>query len=138
MSTERLTMEDRVVPYVGIFIYILLMIISIGLIFYGPFCDFIKNENRYVQTYHKINELNMPLKWPDIIICKSPMIKDKEKYVDFMKRKYGNESEFAKLKDEVFYTKGEDFVYALSIGSTYESALNRSKLLPIKPPYIQV
>ena len=138
MNTERLTTEDRVGPIVGIFIYILLMAVSVGLIFHGPLWDFIKNENRYVQTYHKINELNMQLKWPDLIICKTPMIKDKHKYTDFMKRKHGNQSEFDKLKDEVFYTKEEDFVHALSIGSTYELALNRSKVLPLKAPYIKV
>ena len=65
----------------------------------------------------------MQLKWPDLIIFKTPMIKDRQKYS--MKRKYENQSKFDKLKDEVFYTKEENFVYALSIGSTYELALNR-------------
>ena len=73
-----------------------------------------------------------------VIFLFTPMIKDKHKYTNFMKRKHGNQSEFDKLKDEVFYTKEEDFVHALSIGSTYELALNRSKVLPLKAPYIKV
>ena len=78
------------------------MAFSIGLIFHGPFWDFIKNENRYVQTYHKINELNMQLKWPDLIICKTPMIKDRQKYSSIMKRKYENQSKFDKENLTVF------------------------------------
>ena len=53
-----------------------------------------------------------------------------------MNKKYKNQSEFETLRKEVFYTKPEDFVKAISIAPTYDLALNRSKILPIKPPYV--
>ena len=120
-------MKVKVTPFVCILTYSLLLAITFGLIFNGPFSDYIKNENIYVQTYQNIKDINMPLKWPDLILCKSSKIKDVQKYTDFMGGKYKNQSEFDNLRKEVFYTEAWEFVYAISIGSTYELALSRAK-----------
>ena len=79
-------MEVKVTPFVCILTYSILLTITFGLIFNGPFSDYIKNENRYVQTYQKINDTDMQLKWPDLILCKSSKIKNVEKYADLMEK----------------------------------------------------
>ena len=94
-------MEVRVSSIVRTFIFILLFAITVGVIISGPFYDFIKRENKYLHTNQKINNIDMPLKWPDLILCKSPMIKDEQKYVEFMRRNYQNQSQFTKLKDDI-------------------------------------
>ena len=130
-------MEVKVTPFVCILTYSVSLTITFGLIFNGPFSDYIKNENRYVQTYQKINDTDMQLKWPDLILCKSSKIKNVEKYADLMEKYYQNQSEFDNLLTKVFYTKAKDFVYAIGIGSTYASALSRAKVVPIEPPFVK-
>ena len=99
---------------------ILFLGISLSIIISGPFCDYIKDENRYIQSYKKINDLKEPLKWPDLILCKSPMIKNQENYLNLMTQKFENESEFQILTKKVFFTQPKEFVYAIGIGPTYE------------------
>ena len=38
-----------------------------------------------------------------------------------------NESEYQALLEEAFFTKPEEIVFALSIGTDYKTALNRAK-----------
>ena len=99
---------------------ILFLGISLSIIISGPFCDYIKDENRYIQSYKKINDLKEPLKWPDLILCKSPMIKNQENHLNLMTQKFENESEFQILIKKVFFTQSKEFVYAIGIGPTYE------------------
>ena len=49
-----------------------------------------------------------------------------------------NESEYQTLLEEAFFTKPEEIVFALSIGTDYTTALNRAKEIPIKSPYVEI
>ena len=108
-------------------VYTGLLTISLYIVFIGPFSDFIRNEKRFVQTYQKTNDLKEPLKWPDVVICKSPTTKNKETYKVFMDKKFANESEYQDLIKEVFYTQPKEFVYAFGIGATYHEAIQHAK-----------
>ena len=88
-------------------VYTFLFVVSLILILSGPFSDYICKEHLYVQSYQKVDKISFPLKWPDLIICKSPLNKNEQKYHDFMNMKYGNEEEFENLTNEVFFTKPE-------------------------------
>jgi hypothetical protein len=82
------------------------------------------------------------LEWPDLTICKNPRDKDQTKYAEFMQKgrtsNFTNESEYQTLLEEAFFTKPEEIVFALSIGTDYTTALNRAKEIPIKPPYVEI
>ena len=97
-------------------VYTFLFVVSLVLILSGPFSDYICKEHLYVQSYQKVDKISFPLKWPDLIICKSPLNKNEQKYHDFMNMKYGNEEEFENLTNEVFFTKPKEIIYAISIG----------------------
>ena len=108
-------------------VYTGLLTISLYIVFIGPFSDFIRNEKRFVQTYQKTNDLKEPLKWPDVVICKSPPNKNKEKYIEFMNKTFENESEYQALIKQVFYTQPKEFVYAIGVGATYDIATQNAK-----------
>ena len=108
-------------------VYTGLLTISLYIVFIGPFSDFIRNEKRFVQTYQKTNDLKEPLKWPDVVICKSPPNKNKEKYIEFMNKTFENESEYQALIKQVFYTQPKEFVYAIGVGDTYDKATQNAK-----------
>ena len=55
-----------------------------------------------------------------------------------MTSNFTNESEYQTLLEEAFFTKPEEIVFALSIGTDYTTALNRAKEIPIKPPYVEI
>ena len=118
-SMKKRVMEVKLSPIVCFIVYTFLLLVSLVLISSGPLSDYICHENLYVQSYQKVDKLNVPLKWPDLTICKSPMNKNEQKYHDFMKRQYKNESEFEDSINEVFFTKPDEIVYAISIGPTY-------------------
>ena len=124
-------------PLVCFLVYTFLFVVSFVLILSGPFSDYICKENLYIQSYQKVDKINFPLKWPDLIICKSPLNKNEQKYHDFMNMKYENKEEFENLTNEVFFTKPEEIVYAISIGPTYSIALSRAKLIKIESPYVE-
>ena len=130
-------MEVKVTHFVGFLTYSILLVITFGLIINGPFFDYIKNENRYIQTYQKINDIDMQLKWPDLILCKSSKIKNVKKHADFLEGNYKNQSEFDNLLKDVFYTEAKEFVYAIGIGSTYDLALRRAKVISVEAPYVK-
>ena len=77
-------MKFEISPIFCFLVYMILLLISLGIIYSGPFCEYVKHENRYVQNYQKIRDLKESLKWPDLILCKSPMIKSQENYLNFM------------------------------------------------------
>jgi hypothetical protein len=75
-------------------------------------------------------------------ICINPRDKDQFKYAEFMQKgmtlNFSNEYEFQTLLEEVYFTKPEEIVFALSIGTDYTTALNRAKEIPIKPPFVEI
>ena len=120
-------MEPKVNSILCFLVYTVLLTISLYIVIIGPFSALIEKETRFVQTYKKTNDLKEPLKWPDVVICKSPPNKNKEKYVEFMAKKFANESEYQALMKEVFYTQPKEFVYAIGVGVTYDIAVQNAK-----------
>ena len=80
-------------------------------------------------------ELEKPIEWPALVICKKPVDKDKTKYQEFMSKgmteSFKDQMEFDKLKNETFYAEVKDIIYAITIANSYLKGINRAKEIPI-------
>ena len=80
-------------------------------------------------------ELDKPIEWPALIICKKPIDKNKTKYQEFMAKgiteSFKDKIEFNKLKNETFYADVKDIIYAVTIANSFLKGVNRAKEIPI-------
>ena len=128
---------------VCLMVYGTLTIITLTILFEGPITDVLKDENTFVETRHKKSSLKTPLKWPALTICKSPRDKNKEKFLEFISKgrnkTFANESEYQTLLDEAFFTKPQEIIRTLSIGTDVFTSIQRAKLkeIPVQSPYVE-
>ena len=75
-------------------------------------------------------------------ICRSPFIKNREKYDEFAKKSvqknFTNENEFNELIDEAFFNKPEDFILAFNVAEDVNDAFANMTRFPIEPPYVRI
>ena len=80
-------------------------------------------------------ELDKPIEWPALVVCKKPVDKNKTKYQEFMAKgtteSFKDKIEFNKLKSETFYADVKDIIYAVTIADSFLKAVNRAKEIPI-------
>ena len=80
-------------------------------------------------------ELEKPIEWPALVICKKPVDKNKTNYQEFMDKgiteSFKDKIEFDKLKNETFYAEVKDIIYAVTIANSYLKGVNRAKEIPI-------
>ena len=80
-------------------------------------------------------DLDKPIEWPALVICKKPVDKNKTKYQEFMTKgtteSFKETIEFNKLKNETFYADVKDIIYSVTIANTFLKGVNRAKEIPI-------
>ena len=117
-----------------------LFIFAFTIIYQGPFKAVLKNENTFVQTTISSIDLVDPLKWPILTICKNPCDKNSEKFMKLMtkskNRSFANQTEFEKLIKESYFTKPNDFVFAIGLGSSYRASLEKNNTVFPQHPYV--
>ena len=66
------------------------------------------------------SDLPQPIEWPDLQICKAPIVKDLDMYKAFLekshKMSFQNETEFESMAEQIFYTKVNEIITAIGIG----------------------
>ena len=86
-----------------------------------------------------ILDLQQPIIWPGLSICKVPMFKNKEKYQEFVFKSKTNtfkdEKEYNQMLDETFPNKMKDFVLKLGIGKDLYGAIENLDKIPVTAPY---
>ena len=107
-----------------------LFLICSYILWIGPITEVLKNDTRFVESFQNIDDLSEPIEWPDLMICKSPMTKNKEKHEDLIE----NPEKNASLSD-VFYI-AEDLINAIVVAKVYETGLWRGGAIKIQPPTV--
>ena len=90
------------------------------------------------------SELEDPIHWPGLAICRSPIFKDKTAFENLNAKFNSDTNQFTSEKDfndsikEVYLTDPEEIVVAVSIGKTMMDAVakDRPAKIPIKEPYV--
>ena len=121
----NINLISQVMVYGGLFLicsYILLV---------GPITEVLKNDTRFVESFQNIGDFSEPIEWPDMIICKSPPYKNKEKHEQLIEEPEKNTS----LSD-VFYF-AEDLINAIVVAKGYETGLERGGTIKIQPPTVK-
>ena len=54
-----------------------------------------------------------------------------------MEKNFANESEYQNLLEDIFFTKPEETVYAISISIDLMTAITNPKEIPVKPPFAE-
>ena len=97
-------------------------------------------ENIAKNKYLSSTELDKPIEWPALIVCKMPRDKNEAKYLEFIGKgiteSFENMEEFEKLKNETFYSDVKDIIYAVTIADSYLKGIYRINEIPIEPPYV--
>ena len=111
---------------------------------YKYFCNIVQTINAKY-TYDKYYlELEDPIHWPGLAICRSPIFKDKTAFENLNAKFNSDTNQFTSEKDfndsikEVYLTDPEEIVVAVSIGKTMMDAVakDRPAKIPIKEPYV--
>ena len=61
-----------------------LFLICWYILWIGPITEVLKNDTKFVESFQNIDDLSEPIEWPDLMICKSPMTKNKEEHKDLI------------------------------------------------------
>ena len=84
-------------------------------------------------------DLEQPIEFPGLSICKVPMFKNKEKYQEFVSKSKTNtfidEKEYNQMLNETFPNKIEEFVLKLGIGKDIFGAIENLNKIPVTAPY---
>ena len=107
-----------------------LFLICWYILWVGPITEVLKNDTKFVESFQNIDDLSEPIEWPDLMICKSPMTKNKEKHKDLIENPEKNTS----LSD-VFH-HAEDLINAIVVAKGYETGLWRGGAIKIQPPTV--
>ena len=100
-----------------------LSVVTFTMISQGPLKEVLDDENIFVQSTLSFNEISEPLKWPALVICRSPFDRNTEKYSEFLTKGFGgggqnfsSQSEFQALLEDAFFTQPDDIVHAIGLG----------------------
>ena len=116
---------SQVMVYGGLFL------ICSYILWVGPITEVLKNDTRFVESFQNIDDSSETIEWPDLIICKSPLSKNYEKYQQLIENSENNIS----LSD-VFYS-AEDLINAVVIAKGYKTGLDRGGIIKVQPPTVK-
>lgn len=121
-------------------VYAVLLLTALYILLIGPIKDLIKHETIFTESMVKITELETPIEWPSLTICKMPRDKNNTKFGQFigkaMNQGFASQDEYDSLSEQVFHTDVRDIVYAVTIADSYLKAVGRAKEVKIEPPYV--
>ena len=125
-------------------VYFLLLIITYLIVYKGPLTNIYKEDNiDFVESYKNVKDLEDPIKWPTLAVCKSPIYKDLESYHIFVGKGrdgfnggFKDETEFNKLKSDAFFTDPNETIFALTIGDDFDNAMRNYGKIPVELPFV--
>ena len=99
---------------------------------------------KILKSNFSITAVDQTIELPEIIICKSPFIKNFTNWRAFREKSnlkgFKSFEEQQKMKEESIFTKPEEFVKAINIAPNYETLLDEDKIhrMPVGPPYTRM
>ena len=117
-----------------------LIVVTVVLIYRGPFITILEGGTNFVQSFKKVDELEPKLEWPALVICKSGREKSPEAWGEFlnkgMSRNFSSQEEFEELANKAFYNQPEEAVFKILFGPDYLSTLQGPLEIPVREPYV--
>ena len=112
-------------------VYCSLLMAAVYILVIGPIKDIVKRETIFTQSIVNIKELEKPIEWPALHICKMPRDKNTTKFQDFigkaMSQNFSSQEEYEKLSQEVFHTNVTEYIHAVTIADSYMKGVQRAK-----------
>ena len=104
-----------------------------------PTIDLFGHSTLTVTTSEETKDKTQPFKWPSVVVCKNPIIKDKVSYDTFMNQVYQGNFDL-KAEKEAFYTEATDYLYQISVSPEFHTVMftNHSLRWPLEPPYVRM
>ncbi len=121
-------------------VFLVLLLISFSLVFNGPILQFFEGKTEFVEKLISKDDMEKPIKWPSVVICKNPSIKSKETWHDLASRgatgNFSSQAQLTKMLEDIYYTHPEEIVIDLRISRNYETLMSKAKKIPRQEPYI--
>lgn len=130
-ASENTIMKFNVDLSAQVMVYGGLFLICSYILVVGPITEVLKNDTRFVESFQNIDDSSETIEWPDLIICKSPLYKNYEKYQQLIENSENNIS----LSD-VFYS-AEDLINSVVIAKGYKTGLDRGGIIKVQPPTVK-
>ena len=125
----------------SLILFLALLLTSFALVFNGPIEAYFSGKTEFIEKYKSKEDLDEPIKWPSLAICKSPTQKSVEVWNEFISKlineSFSNEAEFYKMLQATYYTLPEELVVAMSISKNFVSSVTAKGKVPLQEPYIK-
>lgn len=104
-----------------------------------PTLDLFDNSTLTVTINEETKDKLEPFKWPSVLVCKNPIINDKESYDTFMNKVYQGTLD-TEAEKRAFYTDPTDYLYNISVSPDFHTTMftNHSLRWPLEPPYVNM
>ena len=104
-----------------------------------PTTDLFGDSTLTVTTNEETKDKTQPFKWPSIVVCKNPIIKDKESHKTFM-TKVSQGTFDLEAEKQAFYTDPTEYLYNISVSPEFNTMTftNHSLRWPLEPPYVNM
>ena len=94
-QTERKGLEDTIMKLnvdliSQVMVYGGLFLICAYILWVGPITEVLKNDTIFIESFQNIDDSSETIEWPDLIICKSPLSKNYEKYQQLIENSESN------------------------------------------------
>ena len=104
-----------------------------------PTIDLFGESTLTVTTNEETKDKTQPFKWPSVVVCKNPIIKDQESYNTFMSKVLQGAFDLEAEK-QAFYTDPTEYLYNISVSPEFHTMMftNDSLRWPLEPPYVNM
>ena len=134
----RLTMKLDVPKLAKWVILLILAGYTISMII-QPTIDLFGDSTLTVTTNEETKDKTLPFKWPSVVVCKNPIIKDQESYNTFVSKVPQGAFDLEAEK-QAFYTDPTEYLYNISVSPEFHTMMftNDSLRWPLEPPYVNM
>ena len=104
-----------------------------------PTIDLFGDSTLTVTTNEETKDKTQPFKWPSVVVCKNPIIKDQESYNTFVS-KVSQGAFDLEAEKQAFYTDPTEYLYNISVSPEFHTMMftNHSLRWPLEPPYVNM
>ena len=104
-----------------------------------PTIDLFGESTLTVTTNEETKDKTQPFKWPSVVVCKNPIVKDQESYTTFISKALQGAFDLEAEK-QAFYTDPTEYLYNISVSQEFHTIMftNDSLRWPLEPPYVNM
>ena len=130
------TMNGDTLKWINRLVLLVLVSINFALIS-KPTIQLFEGSTLFVTKLEDIKGLKEPFKWPTLVICRNPIIKNATAFGTFIKASEMNGTIDPKAEQEAYYTNVSDYLYDIAVGSDHLTMFTDTTIRwPLKPPFV--